>query len=115
MFGILVQYSFDGYLHMIFYSQDFDILDTGMKISGKEILAQLFHNKNVNAWGMIGVLIAYIALFRLVHYGLFLYVSMPFLGAGKATEPAEEAGSGGGSAKLQARYEGVQQAEVELV
>lgn len=64
---------------MIFISQDFDVQTTGMVISGKDILIQLFDNKNVNAWGMIGVLIAYIALFRLVHYALFLYASLPFL------------------------------------
>ena len=47
------------------------MLDTGLKVTGKQILAQLYNNHNVNAWGMIGVLLAYIALFRLVHYGLF--------------------------------------------
>lgn len=50
-----------------------------MVLSGKDILRQVFDNKNINAWGMIGVLIAYIILFRLVHYALFLYSSLPFL------------------------------------
>jgi hypothetical protein len=74
-----LQYTFDGYLHIIFISQDFDILNTGMVITGKQILDQVYNNKDVNAWGMIGVLIAYIIFFRLAHYGLFLYASLPFL------------------------------------
>lgn len=78
-----LQYTFDGYLHIIYTGQDFDILNTGMVYTGKEILAMLYDNKNVNAWGMIGVLIAYIIFFRVVHYAIFLYASLPFLASNK--------------------------------
>lgn len=105
-----MQYSFDGYLRIIFYTQDFDVLDTGMVISGRDVLAVLFNNKDVNAWGMIGVLLAYIALFRLAHYGLFLYASLPFLNAAGAAPRVRKSGAVGSAA-----YEGVAKSEVEMV
>ena len=71
-------------------------LRRGLKVTGKHILAQLYNNHNVNAWGMIGVLLAYIALFRLVHYGLFLYASLPFLSAADSSS-STAANRGGGS------------------
>lgn len=89
---IIFQYTFDGYLNMIFISQDFDVQTTGIVVSGKDILIQLFDNKNVNAWGMIGVLIAYIVFFRLVHYGLFLRSSLPFLSKNEDSRAAMKAG-----------------------
>lgn len=75
-----MQYTFDGYLHMIFANQDFDVLETGFKISGKTVLEDVFGQQpDVNAWGMFGVLVAWILFFRFVHYVLFLRASLPFL------------------------------------
>lgn len=80
-----VQYSFDGYLHMIFANQDFKVSGTPYTISGKTVLVDVFGQKSdVNAWGMFGALIAWVLFFRTVHYLLFLYASAPFL---KKDEP----------------------------
>lgn len=88
-----------------------------MAISGRDILAVLFNNKDVNAWGMIGVLLAYITLFRLVHYGLFLHASLPFLSAaGAAPRVRNNNGAAAvGSGNKSAAYEGVAKSELELV
>jgi hypothetical protein len=94
---------------MIYYTQDFDVLNTGYVISGRDILSQLYDNRDVNAWGMIGVLIAYIVFFRLVHYGLFLYASLPFLGDGGAARIKTKPAAG------KAQYEKVDKSEVEMV
>lgn len=82
-----------------------------MVLSGKDILSQLFDNKDVNAWGMIGVLIAYIIFFRLVHYALFLYSSRPFLATNEDAGPNKKQGA-------QDAYQSVAKAgtrEIEMV
>lgn len=66
-------YSFDGYLWMIYESQDFDISGGTGKMSGTQVLAQFFGLHDINPWAMFGVMIAWIALFRLSHYGAFLF------------------------------------------
>lgn len=48
-------------------------------MSGDEILRNVYDNKDVAAWGMVGVVIAFIVFLRLVHYGIFLYAALPFL------------------------------------
>ena len=40
---------------------------------------------DVSAWGMFGVLVAWIAFFRVVHYLLFLRASAPFLKTSEAS------------------------------
>lgn len=100
---------------MIFSSQDFDVQQTGMVISGKDILVQLFDNKNVNAWGMIGVLIAYIVLFRLVHYGLFLYSSLPFLSNNEDAASAKQSPVAQVPISKERYHSVAQSGEVELV
>ncbi len=100
---------------MIFSSQDFDVQNTGMVISGKDILIQLFDNKNVNAWGMIGVLIAYIVLFRLVHYALFLYSSLPFLSNNDDSGPGKQAPAAQEPLSKERYHSVAQTGEVEMV
>lgn len=85
-----------------------------MVVTGRDVLAQLFNNKDVNAWGMIGVLLAYIALFRLVHYGLFLHASSPFLHAADAAPRARDSNSAVGNGKI-ADYKAVSKSDVEMV
>lgn len=70
---------------MIFHNQEFDG-PGGTEIGGKDILDDVFNNDVTQPWGMIGVLIAYIIGFRLVHYALFLWASWPFLSSGKGQE-----------------------------
>jgi hypothetical protein len=81
------QYSFDGYLHMIFASQDFEVSGYApLSISGEDVLVDVFgQERDVSPWGMFGVLVAWVIFFRLVHYALFLRASAPFL---KKTAPA---------------------------
>lgn len=64
---------------MIFYNQDFEVNHSGNEVSGEYILDSLYSNKDVNGWGMIGAVLAYIALFRIVHFGLFYMASEPYL------------------------------------
>lgn len=80
------KYSFDGYIHQVFASQDFDVQNFGFQMSGDTILRDVFDNKDVNAWGMVGVLVAYIIGFRLIHYFLFHSASKPFLVKSDSTE-----------------------------
>jgi len=60
-------YSIRGFTTMIFEGRTFQ----PGNVSGKEILDRYFNISNVNAWGMIGVLLAYVVLFRCVQYFLF--------------------------------------------
>ena len=48
-------------------------------MSGEDVLDQVFDLRDVNSWGMFGVLLAWIALFRLSHYAVFLYDVYPYL------------------------------------
>ncbi len=78
----LAQYSFDGYLWQVYSTQDFEVPGmNGYEISGKSLLDDIYGLTNVNSWGMFGVMIAWICLFRLTHYGLFYYDVRPYLSA----------------------------------
>lgn len=65
----------------MFYSQDFDITgeSTGMELSGEDVLDSIFDLRDVNSWGMFGVLLAWIALFRFGHYFIFMMDVRPYL------------------------------------
>lgn len=68
------RYSFDGYLWQVYSTQDFDVSGfPGVVLSGKTLLDDLYGVTDVNSWGMFGVLLAWIALFRLTHYFFFYY------------------------------------------
>lgn len=85
------KYSFDGYIHMVFASQTFDVQNFGFTMSGNTILKDVFDNKNVDGWGMVGVLVAYILLFRIIHYFLFYSASKPFLAKVDAAPAVKDA------------------------
>lgn len=48
-------------------------------MTGKQVLDNLFDLKDVNSWGMFGVMLAWIALFRFAHYAVFVYEVSPYL------------------------------------
>lgn len=61
---------------------------SGTQISGKDVLEDVFGQpRNINAWGMFGVLVLWVFFFRFVHYLLFLRASAPFLKK-ETTKPA---------------------------
>ena len=84
---IPTRYSFEGYSYMIFHSQFFYIngTDPKMYVSGDDVLVQLYGQSNVKPWPMFGTLLAWVALIRLCHYGIFLYEARPFLHSAKET------------------------------
>eukprot|EP01033_Poteriospumella_lacustris_P003037 gene3037-2222_t len=68
------RYSFDGYLWQVYSTQDFDVSGfPGAVVTGKTLLDNLYGITDVNSWGMFGVLLAWIALFRVTHYFFFYY------------------------------------------
>lgn len=50
-----------------------------MILPGKTFLKNQYDLSDVNSWGMFGVLLAWIALFRIAHYVVFTYEVMPYL------------------------------------
>jgi hypothetical protein len=91
---------------MIFADQEFKVSGTPYTLSGKDVLVDVFGQKSdVDAWGMFGVLIAWVIFFRAVHYFLFLYASAPFMrkddssavGSNKASKPAAADGQASSS------------------
>ena len=106
---------------MIYSGQDFSVQGTSLVVTGKQVLDQLYGNRDVNAWGMLGVLVAYILFFRAVHYGLFLYASLPYL---TGAQPQQQQSEGAGKkttlphrapGEAAAAYEPVKRGELELV
>ena len=78
---IPTKYGYDGYLHVVFSGEDFDVMDTGTTMSGKTILEDVYgQSGDVNAWGMLFVVFAFIILFRIIHYGLFYRATKAFIG-----------------------------------
>lgn len=76
----MLQYSFDGYLWQVFNNQDFDVSgQANMILPGKTFLKNQYDLSDVNSWGMFGVLLAWIALFRIAHYAVFTYEVYPYL------------------------------------
>lgn len=74
------KYSFDGYLWQIYSTQDFDVSGfSGMEVSGKTLLDNLYGLKDINSWAMFGVLLAWVALFRFSHYFFFYLDVRPYL------------------------------------
>ena len=80
---IPTKYSFDGYLHVVFHGQTFRLTGTDMMVPGDLILSRLYGSEDVNPWAMFGTLLAWIALIRFCHYGVFLFQLMPFLSSRK--------------------------------
>ena len=73
-FIIPTRYSFDGYLYQIFHSQRFLVTGTAnVYLSGDEVLLQLFGSREIKPWPMFVTLLAWIALIRLVHFGIFTF------------------------------------------
>ncbi|CAM9559455.1 unnamed protein product [Discosporangium mesarthrocarpum] len=63
------KYAFEGYLYMVFHGQEYDT--SYGTVSGDAILkGQFAQGPDVNAWGDFGVILAYVLLFRLAHYGI---------------------------------------------
>ena len=76
----MFQYSFVGYLWQVYSTQTFDVSGmSGMTISGTDFLDNGFDLREVNSWAMFGVLLAWIALFRLTHYAAFAFEVYPYL------------------------------------
>lgn len=48
-------------------------------ITGKYVLDNFYDLRDVSSWGMFGTLLAWIALFRLLHYALFLWDVLPYV------------------------------------
>ena len=67
------KYSYDGYLYQIFHSQDFRVSGNPNSFSGDQALELFFAQSSMQSWGMFGVLVAWIVLIRIVHYGLFVF------------------------------------------
>lgn len=64
----------------IYSTQDFDIPGfPGVQLTGKTLLDSQYGLTDVNSWGMFGVLLAWVALFRLTFYGVFLFDVYPYL------------------------------------
>mmetsp|Transcript_9118 Transcript_9118/g.9175 ORF Transcript_9118/g.9175 Transcript_9118/m.9175 type:complete len:1301 (+) Transcript_9118:45-3947(+) len=79
-FMIPTKYSYDGYLYMIFHSQTFDVsFSNGLKMSGDEVLWQIYGQKDVQPWPMFLVLMAFVVLIRLFHYGILYFQTYEFL------------------------------------
>lgn len=73
-------YSFDGYLWQVYSTQTFDVIGyPGYTIDGEDLLSTIYDLHNVDSWGMFGVLLAWIALFRFLHYALFYYDVAPYI------------------------------------
>jgi hypothetical protein len=102
-------------VHAIFATQDFDVANTGYSLSGDYVLRNVYDNKDVNAWGMVGVMIAFILFLRFVHYCLFLYASLPFLAGHNTTKVSSiESSSNGKSNETKAQYELVPQPSLQV-
>jgi hypothetical protein len=72
----------------VYSTQDFEVPGTnGYEVSGMTLLKSLYGLENINSWAMFGVMLAWISLFRMTHYFLFLYDVRPYLSkpAGKKT------------------------------
>mmetsp|Transcript_17556 Transcript_17556/g.33104 ORF Transcript_17556/g.33104 Transcript_17556/m.33104 type:complete len:1326 (-) Transcript_17556:147-4124(-) len=77
---IPTKYGYDGYLYMVFNGVDFDVMSTGTTMSGATILDTVYgQTGNVQPWGMLFVVFAFVMLFRLTHYGLFYHATKAFL------------------------------------
>jgi len=70
-----LRWSFDGFVWQIFVSQDFTVVNSNppVKVSGETILNNVFNLRDINAWGMFGTLLGYVALFRLIQYLLLAW------------------------------------------
>jgi ABC-type multidrug transport system ATPase subunit/ABC-type multidrug transport system permease subunit len=70
-----LKYTFDGFVWQIFHTQSFAITGSNPTtyISGDDVLSTVFNLSNINSWGMFGVCLAYVALFRLNQYTLFAW------------------------------------------
>jgi len=68
-----LHWSFNGFTWMIFRGQDFTVSGSDPKIemTGKQVLDQIFNLRDIPAWGMLGVLLAYVVFFRVSQYFLF--------------------------------------------
>jgi hypothetical protein len=83
---IPTKYGYDGYLYIVFSGVDFDIMSTGTTMSGATILETVYgQSGNVQPWGMLFVVFAFVLLFRIIHYGLFHRATKAFLNPTPAT------------------------------
>lgn len=83
---IPTKYGYDGYLYIVFSGVDFDIMSTGTTMSGATILETVYgQSGNVQPWGMLFVVFAFVLLFRIIHYGLFHHATKAFLNPTPAT------------------------------
>eukprot|EP01041_Mallomonas_annulata_P009437 gene9437-19601_t len=77
------KYGFDGYLAMVYKGQSYELsqsLIVGSTMSGEDILTQLFNQQlDVQPWFMFLVLMAFVVLFRLMYYFLFVIQMLPYL------------------------------------
>ena len=75
------KYSFNGYLQVVFKYQTFLVSGSSPRtyISGDDLLNSQFNRRDCRAWEMFGVLLAWIVVVRLLHYGIFTYHVLPFL------------------------------------
>lgn len=78
-YAVPTKYSFDGYVRQMFHNQEFTVGSTGFKISGEYVLENFYDNQDVDSWGMVGAVIAYVFLFRLTHYGLMVMQNWTYL------------------------------------
>ena len=72
-------WSFRGFSWQIFSTQDFDITGTSpvQEMSGKEILDYFFDLRDINSWGMFGILMAYVIFFRINQHFLLAFQTGP--------------------------------------
>jgi ATP-binding cassette subfamily G (WHITE) protein 2 (SNQ2) len=68
-----LRYAFDGYVTQLFQSQLWTVSGTSMTLTGNEVLSLMFHLQDVNSWGMVGVIVAFVFLYRIGQYLLFAW------------------------------------------
>ena len=68
-------WSFRGFTWQIFYTQDFEVTgsDPAYDMSGEDVLSFFFDLRDVNSWGMFGILMGYVILFRATQHFLLAF------------------------------------------
>ena len=74
-----------------------------MEISGLDVLKYSFDKVDVNSWGMFGVLLAWIALFRITHYLAFSMDVRPYM---KSNTSSSSSSSNASSSNKNSNSEG---------
>jgi hypothetical protein len=77
-----------------------------MEISGLDVLKYSFDKVDVNSWGMFGVLLAWIALFRITHYLAFSMDVRPYMKSNTSSSSSSSSSSNATSSNKNSNPEG---------